>query len=324
MRLRRKRQGKNIPIFYRGVRFPSINALGGHLGLTGNQMKNILTDNYTGELFEKEVASHIEKHFQGRACYIAFGKGFHTFEEMATSLHLPSSVVHGIYYKLKEGQSFEEEVQKRYAQSPIIYEGEEYSSVAEFCRKKYLDYALVMSRLNGGMPFDEAVTKEVRDSKGIAIYFRGSIFPSVRAFFNQYGYARTMEAALQKVAPDLSITESFDLYLKFVERNALPKPDQMLTSIPMVYYNGAYHLQRKRFFAEVGITPRQFGHELHAKENNGRTEEEIVLRMSSRINGHTGEKMFPACTIDPQGTLVFVKNRFIEEIETEKQKKRLG
>lgn len=314
-RLYRLVEGRNIPVYYRGKRFEKIRDLAQYLGITLNQIKGVLTDKYKGELHEKEVSPLIEEHFKGDMCYIAFKRGFQTFEEMSLFLKLPANVLHGIFYKLKEGQVFEEEVRKRYANSTIIYEGVEYETLAEFCRKKRIDYPLFMGRLMDGMSFEEALTKEVTPKKGYQIEFRGTTFNSVREFFNYYGYSRTMCNSLKSIVGDREASYLLELYLRFLSRYGLPNPEELLTAIPMAFYDGQYYIQSKKFFEQVGITPRNFSHEKQAKENIGLTDEEIVLNMSTRINKHTGERMFPNCTVNSQAKLVFVKNRFCEYAE---------
>lgn len=313
-RLHRKRDGKEIPLYYKGDRYNNMRDLASYLGLTLNQVKWILTDKYRGELYEKDVTEFIENHFIGRVCYLAFGKGFNTFEEMSSHLNLPANVLHSIFYKLKDNQIFEEEVMKRYSNEPIVFEEVEYETLADFCRKKLIDYSLFFRRLREGMSFEEALYKKSVPKKGKEVVFREKPFMNMRELFNYYGFSRTMEGSLMKALPECDVLESFDMYLNFIEENGLKSSSELLTALPMVYYEGKYYMQALKFYEDIGINSRNVNHEKSAKENIGLNDEEIILRMSSRINKHNGEKLFPNCNVNPDGKLLLIKKRFKEYV----------
>lgn len=310
-RLQRTKEGRNIPVYYYGERFESVRDLASYLELTINQIKWALTDRYQGELFEKEVSHILESNFVGNKCYFVFNRPFFSFGEMAHALGLRENVLQMIYFRVKERNLFEEEVIKRLNSEPIFFNGVEYESLSVLCSKHKVDYPTFIRRLRvEHKTIEEALLTPVNTSKGIQRNFKGVDYISVRELYNAHNYSRSIDGRFKNAYPQFDSIEVFDWYLDFLKENELEPSEEMITTIPMVYYNGSYYNRAIAFYEEVGITSRNVGHEKNAKENVGLELEEIVSKMSIRINQHTGERQFPNCTIDPESKLFFVKNRF--------------
>lgn len=316
-RLLREKEGVRIPIYYYGQRFESMRDLANHLELTLNQVKWALTDRYQGEILGKEVHSILESNFIGDKCYFAFNKPFKSFSEISEYCGIKENVLQMIYFRNKNRNDFEQEVLKRMTTEPITFDGIEYESLAVLCGKHKIDYPTFIRRVRiEGKSFQEALITPIQVGKGLKRTFRGVDYPNIRELYNNYNYSRSLDSSFKKIFPEMDSIQVFDYYLKFIEENGLEPNEEMLTTIPMVYYEGKYYNRAITFYEEIGITSRNISHEKTAKENIGLELEQIILNMATRINKHTGELRFPNCTINPKGKLLFVKNQFEEHMKS--------
>lgn len=319
-RLQRTKEGRNIPVYYYGDKFESMRDLAKHLELTVNQIKWALTDRYNGEIINKEISHILESNFIGSKCYIVFDKPFYSIGEMSEAFGVKENIIQMIYFRNKDRYSFEEELIKRMITEPITFKGVEYESLSILCSKYGVDYPTFIRRFRyEKKSMEEALFTPIMAVKGQETEFRGNHYLSIRELYNAFGYSRSLDSHFKNNFPQFNSIQVFDWYLQFLDENELEPSEEMITTVPMVYYEGTYYNRAITFYNEVGITSRNVGHEKKAKENIGLELERIILNMSTRINKHNGEQLFPNCTINPDGRLLFLKKRFEEYVMQKNQ-----
>lgn len=313
-RLSREKNNGAISVYYRGVRYDTLEHLANDLELTKNQIRVALTDNYREEILDQDVTFLLDSHFTGRKCYIAFNKNFFTLPEIADYIGLDKDLVYSVYQKTKNRFEFEEEVMKRILTEPFTYKKVKYESLRVFCSKNDVDYSNFVRWFSSGKyTIEEALNKEVVLKIRKEINFRGETYPNKRILYKHYGFYRTVDLSLREAFPNVDPLVIFDMYLDFAAENNLPTPEETLSVIPMYFYNGKYYPKSRDFYSEIGITTRQFSNEgLRFRDFS---DVEVLRNMKTRLHQKTGILLFPDCKIDVEVALVSVKKTFYDLVK---------
>lgn len=230
---------------YNGVKYYSIKELADSLGYDYVAFTHYVSRRNT---IDEAVLAYNEKY--NKHLIELWGKTYKSYYHLASSFGISVDAISG---RLVTEVPLEDIV-KELLNSVIEFKGKKYSSLTELCSVYNIHLSSVLSRLKSGWVLEEALTKKVDSSKGVAVEYRGKEYTSKMALCRDYGIGDTYVSDFLRLN-NMSVCDwlfAFDLAVQFFDKLGGYKPN-IISRVPLVIYNGVWLYTYAEFCNYVNV-----------------------------------------------------------------------